>query len=69
MQKRQKDCQWGAGSEFILYPQAELGIHLLPSCQKNIDSSSILITVRDLFFNRRGAESAEGIKKKLIYSL
>jgi hypothetical protein len=46
-----------------------LGNHLLPSRQKNIDKTSILLRSNILFLNRRGAESAEGIKKRLIYSL
>jgi HD superfamily phosphohydrolase len=42
---------------------------LLPSRQKNIDNISTLLLTRSIFLNRRGAESTEGIKKKLIYSL
>jgi hypothetical protein len=53
-------------------PYINLGSHLgllLPSRQKNIDNTSTLLLAQSLFLNRRGAESAEGIKKKLIYSL
>jgi hypothetical protein len=42
---------------------------LLPSRQKNIDNTSILLLSEIFFLNRRGAEDAEGIKKKLIYIL
>ena len=44
-------------------------LELLPSRRKNIDNISILLLLDILLFNRRGAESAEGIKKRLIYSL
>jgi hypothetical protein len=55
--------QGAVGLSFTLNHPAQ---PLLPSRQKNIDNTSILATVRDLFFNRRGAESTESIKKRLI---
>jgi hypothetical protein len=55
------------------YPRVEelaiLSTEVLPSRRKSIDNDWILLLSIDYFFNRRGAESAEGIEKSLVYSL